>query len=91
MSAEIITTIVSVAGLFLAFAGAFAWLIVRMDSKFDAFETKIDKKFDVFEAKMDARFVRIEDRLAGVEHELTEVKIAVARLEGPQRQLIPVR
>ncbi len=80
VSAEIITTIVSVGGLVLALAGGFAWMLNRTDSKFEALE-----------AKMDARFERIESDLRGVRHDLIEVKIAVARLEGPQRHLIPAR
>jgi hypothetical protein len=31
------------------------------------------------------------DQIAGVQRELVEVKIAVARIEGPPRHLIPVR
>ncbi|GAB3595404.1 hypothetical protein GCM10027408_01280 [Microbacterium tumbae] len=36
---------------------------------------------------IDARFDRMDARLEGVEGELVEVKVAIARLEGPQRRL----
>lgn len=38
--------------------------------------------------RSDVQFERLGDRIAGVERELVEVKIAVARLEGPGRHLI---
>jgi hypothetical protein len=44
-----------------------------------------------FIRRLDARFDRLEDRVSGVEHELTEVKIAVARLEGPTPRLVTAR
>ena len=34
---------------------------------------------------------RLGERITGVERELVEVKIAVARIEGPPRHMIPVR
>lgn len=39
----------------------------------------------------DAQFERLGDRLSGVERELVEIKIAVARIEGPPRRLLSVR
>ncbi len=41
--------------------------------------------------RMDSRFDRLSDRIDRVEHELVEVKIAVARLEGPPRHLLAAR
>ena len=45
--------------------------------------------------RTDAQFERLSDRLteriSGVERELVEVKIAVARIEGPPRHLVPAR
>ena len=40
---------------------------------------------------MDRGFERTADRIGGVERELVEVKIAVARIEGPGRHLISAR
>lgn len=41
--------------------------------------------------RMDRGFERVSDRISGVERELVEVKIAVARIEGPGRHLISAR
>lgn len=41
--------------------------------------------------RMDTRFDRIEDRLDRVEHEVGDVKIAIARLEGPTPRLMQLR
>lgn len=41
--------------------------------------------------RMDRGFERVNDRISGVERELVEVKIAVARIEGPGRHLITAR
>lgn len=41
--------------------------------------------------RTDEQFGRLGDRISGVERELVEVKIAVARMEGPPRHLIPAR
>ncbi|WP_223623585.1 hypothetical protein [Microbacterium sp. EST19A] len=76
VSAEVITTVASAVSVIAAVAGLCGWFVRRIDARFD---------------KVDARFDRLEDRVTGVEHELTEVKIAVARLEGPQPRLITSR
>ena len=76
VSVEVITTIAAAVSIVVAFAGLFGWFIRRLDARFD---------------KVDARFERMEDRLSGVAHELTEVKVAVARLEGPPPRLMTAR
>lgn len=38
--------------------------------------------------RMDARFDKVDERIHGLEVELNEVKIVVARLEGPTPRLI---
>lgn len=38
--------------------------------------------------RTDAQFERLENRISGVEHELVEVKLSIARLEGPPRRLL---
>jgi len=62
----------------------------EVDARFEARFDQIDARFDRVDARfdrVDARFDRVEGRLERVETELTEVKIAIARLEGPQRRL----
>lgn len=41
--------------------------------------------------RMERGFERVNDRISGAERELVEVKIAVARIEGPGRHLISAR
>jgi hypothetical protein len=70
----------------------------KMDARFEAQDAKMDARFEAQDAKIDRRFSaqdtrfdRIENRLDGVERELAEVKISIARLEGPPPRLISSR
>ena len=69
MSAEMITMLVGVVSILLVLAGAFGWMIHRLD---------------LLESKLGARIDKVAD-------ELVEVKIAVARVEGPPRHILPAR
>jgi hypothetical protein len=102
VSVETLTTIIGVVGVLASFASAFAWLIRRMDARLDQFDARLDARIDGVEARLDARIdgveTRLTERIDGVETRLTqveqglvEVKIAVARLEGPPPRLVPVR
>lgn len=97
VSVEAMTMIASAVSVVVAFAGLGAWFIRRLDARFERVDARfdqVDARFDQVDARferVDARFDRLEDRIAGVEHELTEVKIAVARLEGPQPRLMTAR
>jgi len=80
LSAETIAVVLSAAGLMLGFISAFAWMIRRSDAQFE---------------RLGDRITGVEralgERITGVERELVEVKIAVARLEGPGRHLVSTR
>ena len=102
VSVETLTTIIGIVGVLASFASAFAWLIRRMDARFDQFDVKLEARIDSVEARLteriDAvetrlteRIDSVETRLTGVEHGLVDVKIAIARLEGPPPRLVPVR
>lgn|SRR5699024_5071537 len=82
------------------FAGL-AWLLRRMEGlfakvdqrfekvdqrfqKIDARFDKVDERFD----KVDERFDKVDERLNQMQSELNDVKVAVARLEGPHPRLI---
>lgn len=80
MSIEMITTLIGVVSILLALAGGFGWMVHRMDTRIDAVRTDFDARFD----RLDARVDRMSD-------ELVEVKIAIARVEGPPRHLLPAR
>lgn len=77
MSLGIIAVIITGASLLVTVVGGmfagFAWVLRRMDERFD----RMDHKFDT-----------MEERIRGIQTELSEVKVSVARLEGPAPQLI---
>ena len=77
MSPEAISLVLVAAGLLVTLGGGFiaglAWLMRRMDERFD----KVDEQFN----KVWAEFNKVQA-------DLNEVKISVARLEGPQPRLI---
>lgn len=102
VSVEIITMLATAATLLVAIIGGFGWTINRMDARFAAQDARLDARFaaqdarfdarfDAQDAKFDARFASVDARFDRIEQEIFEVKIAIARLEGPTPRLIPVR
>lgn len=97
MSVEVITTIAAAVSIIVAFAVFLGWFIRRLDARFDLVDARfdlVDARFDRVDARIDRveqRIDRVEDQLSGLRHELTEVKIAVARLEGPPPRLMTAR
>lgn len=63
----------------------------RIDEKFAAQDARIDEKFAAQDARIDEKFTRIDEQFARVDRELAELRIAIARLEGPPRRLATVR
>lgn len=87
MSAELIATLSAFITLGIGMFAGFAWMVRRLDRVDDRLGTRIDKldtRIDTLENKLGERI----DALAG---EVTDLKIAVARFEGPQRHLIQSR
>ena len=91
MSVEVITMVATAATTLAAIVGGFGWMINRMDARFAAVDARIDARFEAQDAKFEARFDRLDDRLDRVECELSDVKVAVARLEGPKPRLMTIR
>lgn len=102
MSVETLTVIISAVSLLLAFFGVIGWLISRLDAQFTRLDAKNERRIDGVEERLGARIDGVEKRIDGVEvrlvaridgvaHELVEVKIGLARLEGPPRRLLTVR
>lgn len=77
MSVETITTILSATGILIALGSGFGWMIHRSDAQSQQMEQRLGTRIDSVEQKLDR-----------VEHEIVEVKIAVARIEGPPRRLL---
>lgn len=59
----------------------------RLDGRIDQLDGRIDR----LEERLDARIDRLEERFDVLTHEVIEIKIAVARLEGPLPRLVPAR
>ncbi|MGM7667932.1 hypothetical protein [Microbacterium sp. A93] len=76
VSPDVIGMIIALFAFTVTVLGGVAVMLARL--------TRIlDVRFD----RIDTRFDRIDARLDRHESELVDVKIAVARLEGPQRRL----
>jgi len=58
--------------------GVLAWFWKLIDRRFDAADKRIDKRFD-----------GVDQELVGVNARLSALEIALARLEGPTRRLLP--
>jgi hypothetical protein len=84
MSVEMITTIVGVVSMLLALAGGFGWMIHRFDARLDGVESKLAARIDGDEDKLGARIDKVSE-------ELVEVKVAIARIEGPPRNPVSAR
>lgn len=84
VSMEVITILATGATTLVATVSGFGWMISRMDARFAAVDARFDARFDAQDAKFDVRFTRIEQ-------EIFEVKIAIARLEGPTPRLMAAR
>lgn len=95
MSVEMITTLVGVVSILLAFAGGFGWMIHRMDARLDRVEGKLSARIEALDGKQSARSDALEASLGAridkLADEVVEVKIAVARIEGPPRHLVTAR
>jgi len=63
--------------------GLLAWFSRKLDAQFEKIDARFEKIDTRFE-KIDTRFEKIDARLDRLTDEVTEVKIAIARLEGPR-------
>jgi len=106
MSVEMITMLIGIVSILLALAGAFGWMIHRMDvlenrlegklgARIDAGDERLGARIDAGDERLGARIDALDEKLGAridkVADELVEVKIALARVEGPPRHLITAR
>lgn len=65
----------------------------RLTDRIEGLDTKLSDRIDRLEQKLSDRIDGVEnelgDRIGGLSGDVTDLKIAVARLEGPPRHLIP--
>ncbi|AZH80030.1 hypothetical protein CSX12_17045 [Microbacterium sp. Y-01] len=85
MSPETLTIILSAIGVVLTLTtslfAAGAWMVRRIDDRIDAVDEKLSTRIDAVDDKLSAR-------IDAVATDVTDLKIAVARLEGPPRHLL---
>lgn len=91
MSIESIAVVISAAGLLLGFVAAFAWMIRRVDGQIDKLREDLGDDIKAVRQDFNDNNKSLGERIAGVERELVEVKLAIARLEGPPRHLVRAR
>lgn len=98
MSPDLIGMIVSLAAFCATVLGGVRIMLARQTAALDGRFEKIDERFEKIDArfvhleeKFDERFVHLEekfdDRFMRIEEELSQVKVAIARLEGPLPRL----
>lgn len=97
MSPDVIGMVIALFAFAVAVLGGVGGIIAHQSRGLDARFDQVDVRFDQVDARidrLDTRIDRVEGRMDRVESqldhlagEIVEVKIAVARLEGPQRRL----
>ena len=103
MSTDSLTVVISAIGIVLTLGtgmfAAMAWVVRRIDAvdaklttRIDAVDEKLTTRIGSVEDKLSARIDTVEEklttRLDAVGADVTDLKIAVARLEGPPRHLL---
>jgi len=63
----------------------------RLTERIDGVEARLTERIDGVETRLTERIDSVETRLTAVEHGLVDVKIAIARLEGPPPRLLTAR
>ncbi len=99
MSPETLTIILSAIGVVLTLTtslfAAGAWMVRRIDDRIDAVDEKLSTRIDAVDEKLSTRIDAVDDKLStridAVATDVTDLKIAVARLEGPPRHLLTAR
>jgi hypothetical protein len=85
VTTEILTIVISAIGIVLTLGtslfAAGAWMVRRIDDRIDAVEEKLSTHIDAVDEKLSAR-------IDAVAADVTDLKISVARLEGPPRRLV---
>lgn len=91
MSVELIAVIITAASLFVTVVGGLfavsAWILRQMDARFDKVDARFEKVDEQFN-NVNEQFKEMATQMSGLRAELNDVKVAVARLEGPHQRLI---
>ncbi|WP_270622381.1 hypothetical protein [Microbacterium algeriense] len=80
-----------------------AWMVRRIDDRIDAVDEKLSTRIDAVDEKLSTRIDAVDEKLStridavddklsaridAIATDVTDLKIAVARLEGPPRHLL---
>lgn len=91
MSVELIAVIITAASLVITVVGGLfavsAWILRQMDARFDKVDARFEKVDEQFN-NVNEQFKEMATQMSGLRAELNDVKVAVARLEGPHQRLI---
>ncbi|GAA1157210.1 hypothetical protein F6W69_03290 [Microbacterium oxydans] len=92
MSTETLATIMSAVGVVVTlgtsmFVGA-AWMVRRIDAVDEKLSTRIDAVEERLGTRIDGVEEKLSTRIDAVAADVTDLKISVARLEGPPRHLL---
>jgi len=96
VSTEVLAIVLSAIGVVLTITtglfAAGAWMVRRIDDRIDAVDEKLSTRIDAVDEKLTARIDAVSEtlstRIEAVAADVTDLKIAVARLEGPPRHLL---
>ncbi len=88
MTIETLTIVISAMGIVLTLGASLfaagAWMVRRIDERIDAVDEKLTARIDAVDEKLTAR-------IDAVAADVTDLKVSVARLEGPPRHLLAAR
>jgi hypothetical protein len=98
VSLDTVQAFVALAAFFLTFAvailGGMKWMLARMEQRTDERFVQVDRRFEDVDRRfeqVDRRFEEVDSRIAEVAATLMDVKIAVARIEGPHPPFLMAR
>jgi hypothetical protein len=96
VTTETLTIVLSAIGIVLTLGASLfaagAWMIRRIDDRIDAVDEKLSTRIDAVDEKLSTRIDAVDEKLSSridaVAVDVTDLKISVARLEGPPRHLL---
>ncbi|WP_314454624.1 hypothetical protein [uncultured Microbacterium sp.] len=98
MNLDTVQAFVALAAFFLTFAvailGGMRGMLARMEQRTDERFVQVERRFEQVDRRfeqVDRRFEEIDSRIAEVAATLMDVKIALARIEGPHLPFLIAR
>lgn len=94
MTPEVISMVLTVVSAVATIFGGMYVMLRRLEGRIDVQFERVDAQFERVDAqfaRVDARFDKVDERFDRIEVDIVDLKVAVARIEGPQRSLLPAR